>query len=251
MRKLVFYHCHHQHHFTPTCLLSVPPYFYLSPLLSSHFLSSCTFGNFLSLSLLAWGWKSKQRLILSCLCLFLNFHPRCCPHTAASFKVLTLEGEMEAVFVTRTFLCVCVWKAGMVSIHGARPHLTYSMFYWCISFFYSFFFFFFFVEKPSTALWTRALLLKRRCQHTTTRCWARTTRKTTSLSAKQVRSAAAVFAEVLLLFWHPSSSTSQNQPPIACLEGSPNLPFFPALAIEMAYWVSKSGTWASSQPPED
>lgn len=154
------------------------------------------------------------------------------------------RGRWKLVFVTRTFVCVCVWKAGMVSIHGARPHYTDVS--------QLFIYFFFFVEKPSTAHWTRALLLKRRCQHTTTRCWARTTRKTTSLSAKQVRSAAAFFfAEVLLLFWHPSSSTSQNQPPIACLEGSPNLPFFPALAIEMAYWVSKSGTWTSSQPPED
>lgn len=118
----------------------------------------------------------------------------------------------------------------MVSIHGARtsPDIFHVLLMYLI--FLIFNFIFFFVEKPSTALWTRALLLKRRCQHTTTRCWARTTRKTTSLSAKQVRSAAAVFAEVLLLFWHPSSSTSQNQPPSACLEGSPNLPFFPCIS---------------------
>lgn len=90
---------------------------------------------------------------------------------------------MEACLCHQDFcMCVCVWKAGMVSIHGARPHYTdvSQLFFFC-------------VEKPSTAHWTRALLLKRRCQHTTTRCWARTTRKTTSLSAKQVQSAAAFF----------------------------------------------------------
>lgn len=47
----------------------------------------------------------------------------------------------------------------------------------------------FFAEKLSIALWTRAHLHKRRCQHTTIPCWAHTTRKMTSLSAKPVQKA--------------------------------------------------------------
>lgn len=48
------------------------------------------------------------------------------------------------------------------------------------------FMFHFFVEKPSTAPWTRALLHKHCCQHTTTQCSEHTTQKMTSLSAKLV-----------------------------------------------------------------
>ncbi|CAG13917.1 unnamed protein product, partial [Tetraodon nigroviridis] len=55
--------------------------------------------------------------------------------------------------------------------------------------------------KPSTVLWTRALRPKRLCQHTPTRCWARTTQRMTSLSAKQVK-----ISSILHFFYaiHPS-----------------------------------------------
>lgn len=62
------------------------------------------------------------------------------------------------------------------------------------------FLYLFCVEKPSTALWTRALLLRQACQRTTTQCWAHMTRKTTSLSAKQVQSCTIIdYTEILVL----------------------------------------------------
>lgn len=157
MRKMVFYQRHisisHFFRLLPVCLLS-PQFFHtfipssslvspcITPLLHPCF---CAFFNHLSASTsqllcclkvkktsrgcfqLSFSVPSLYSLSVS------PFHPHCCPHSAASFKVLTLGREMEAVFVT--IPCVCMesqakyttYTASLASIHGARPCLTYCM----------------------------------------------------------------------------------------------------------------------------
>lgn len=73
-------------------------------------------------------------------------------------------------------------------------YLTYSC---CVLLYFSFSCFVLFIEKPSTVLWTRALLPKQHCQHTPTRCWARTTQKMTSLFGKQVENGGKMFISFL------------------------------------------------------
>lgn len=84
-----------------------------------------------------------------------------------------------------------------------------------------------FVEKLSTVLWTRALLPKQHCQHTPTRCWAHTTRRMTSLSAKQVKNGSTFeffFYFRLSIYNYPPF---QRSPPILCVKGTAVL--FPIL----------------------
>lgn len=131
-----------------------------------------------------------------------SFHPRRCPRSDVSSWLwredTSLCVGMRVSKVTHSnrlsWECVVCTKP---RFHIHVILILFSVFnrLFCVVFFC------FFAEKLSIALWTRAHLHKRHCQRTTIPCWAHTTPKMTSLSAKPVQKA------LLKLCWLLTFST--------------------------------------------